>query len=637
MGRPYREELECLPASLRWASTADVTSLAAGLDSLSGRQLLAIGSGGSFVAAVFATMLYEAFFGKLAKPITPLEAAMWPSSTDAGALLLSARGNNPDILDAFRQLAYRGQWRVAVVCARVGSPLSRLAQASGHEAFEFELPTGRDGYLATNSLIATLILLYRAFALAAGQVPSDTTKLLTLGERPEQWIADWPLAEHVMSKGTVLVLFQGWARTAAVDLESRFVEAALGNVSVTDYRNFAHGRHHWLDKRGQTSAVVSLETPESRTVADQTLVLLPSDTAVMRIQSSFTDALGSIDLVRSTMALTLAAAEAVGTDPGRPTVAQFGRRLYHSRSLVRRPTALEKWVGLKARALGLAPRASVAPIERALENYLDRLGSATFRGLVADYDGTLCAADRRYSRLHPKITAELNRLLAAGLKLGIATGRGRSAHAELRDALLPEYWSSVALGLYNGDVLVRLDEDPPAPEPAAAEILLAAQILQPVSDLLDLKLVLRHRQISVRPAREGGLDLLQSVVTECLRRSGSKMRVVRSSHSLDVLMPGVSKSSVVKRVEDMLRDPSAGGEILRIGDRGSHLGNDFELLSSGLSLSVDEVSADLNSCWNLSPDGTRGDVATREYLRAIVESPKGLRMFPSALLRPATQ
>ena len=636
MGRPYRRELDHLSASIEWAHTEDVSSLAAALASVSGGQLLAIGSGGSFVGAAFAAMLHETYFGELAKPITPLEAVTAPA-TDAAALLLSARGNNPDIIQAFRQLALKGHPRIVAMCARRRSPLVKEAQESGHQSFEFDTPTGRDGYLATNSLIATLVLLYRAFALAAGEVPDEVTEILAYGNAPEHWIPEWSLAERLTEKETLIVLSEGWGRVAAIDLESRFAEAALGNVSTADYRNFAHGRHHWLDKRRNASAVVSLETPDSLEIAARTLALLPPETAVMRIRSTHGGPLGAIELVRASMALTLVAAEARGVDPGRPAVAQFGRRLYRARSAARRPTVQQKWVGLKARALGLTPGASRNAVEDALAAYLDRLGSASIRGLVTDYDGTLSATEQRFSRLDPDIGSELNRLLAGGLQLGIATGRGRSAHEELREALLPEYWSFVTVGLHNGNRVVQLDHDVRPHDPPVAEVLLAAKVLEPVRELLGLRFEIRQQQISVHPERGGSLRTLQAVIGEYLGRAGSEMRVVRSSHSLDILMPNVSKGAVVRAVARRLADPVTDDEILRIGDRGDPLGNDFELLQSGLSLSVDEVSADLQACWNLSPAGTRGHQATRAYLRAIVESPTGLRLVPPLLRKAASR
>ena len=56
---------------------------------------------------------------------------------------------------------------------------------------------------------------------------------------------------------------------------------------------------------------------------------------------------------------------------------------------------------------------------------------------------------------------------------------------------------------------------------------------------------------------------------------------------------------------------------LCIGDKGEWPGNDFELLSSRYSLSVDEVSSDPDTCWNIASLGIKNSDATYEYLRRL--------------------
>lgn len=55
-------------------------------------------------------------------------------------------------------------------------------------------------------------------------------------------------------------------------------------------------------------------------------------------------------------------------------------------------------------------------------------------------------------------------------------------------------------------------------------------------------------------------------------------------------------------------------DILSIGDKGQWPGNDFDLLANPFSLSVNEVSGDPTTCWNLAPAGHRGVQATLDYL-----------------------
>ena len=87
-----------------------------------------------------------------------------------------------------------------------------------------------------------------------------------------------------------------------------------------------------------------------------------------------------------------------------------------------------------------------------------------------------------------------------------------------------------------------------------------------------------------------------------------------SSHSVDVLPPGVGKLAVVDAVQQKLKN---GIQTLCIGDRGSWPGNDAALLSHWPSVSVDEVSGSIATCWNLAPSGVIGPDAALRYLRAI--------------------
>ena len=65
------------------------------------------------------------------------------------------------------------------------------------------------------------------------------------------------------------VLIESW--------QAHYTEAALGNLQLADYRNFAHGRHHWLAKRSRTGAVLAFISDADRTLAERTLHLIPSD------------------------------------------------------------------------------------------------------------------------------------------------------------------------------------------------------------------------------------------------------------------------------------------------------------------------------------------------------------------------
>ena len=57
-------------------------------------------------------------------------------------------------------------------------------------------------------------------------------------------------------------------------------------------------------------------------------------------------------------------------------------------------------------------------------------------------------------------------------------------------------------------------------------------------------------------------------------------------------------------------------EVLCIGDRGKWPGNDFELLNTPYSLSVDETSENPNNCWNFLPLQHKGELGSISYLKS---------------------
>ena len=95
------------------------------------------------------------------------------------------------------------------------------------------------------------------------------------------------------------------------------------------------------------------------------------------------------------------------------------------------------------------------------------------------------------------------------------------------------------------------------------------------------------------------------------------IQVLESSHSIDVLAPGVSKRDLILACEEVAKRIGNPGVAFCIGDRGEWPGNDYDFLSTPYSVSVDTVSPDPDSCWNLSQAGHRGVQATLGYLKSL--------------------
>ena len=120
--------------------------------------------------------------------------------------------------------------------------------------------------------------------------------------------------------------------------ESRFTEAALGSVQIADYRNFAHGRHHWLAKRSTETGVLALISPVFANLAHDTLAEVPTNVPIERWEfSEESPAIALVGLQRS-LELTGIAAARLGYDAGRPGVPEFGHHIYDLKTLPQRRT-----------------------------------------------------------------------------------------------------------------------------------------------------------------------------------------------------------------------------------------------------------------------------------------------------------
>lgn len=644
MGKPYATELQQLANTYAVAMSMDIERLAAAVAASTSLPLLVVGSGGALTAAHFMSSLHQRFAQRVAKAVTTLDLIeTGPVTREVAVWCLSAGGGNSDIQNAFKTAVLREPQHLFVLCAKTESPLSRLvARYHYTDIFDFDLPSQKDGFLATNSLLAFFVVLARAYHRVFKtdcELPNDLAELVYHGRTADEFHS--LLRQECSSlwdRDSLAVLYGIPAQPAAVDLESKFVEAALGSIHLADYRNFAHGRHHWLAKRGKSTAVLALTTEIEKELAQKTLQLLPSDVPIVQLYFDGSETVAAIRALVTCLHIVALVGERRGIDPGRPGVPLFGQELYNLRALgtpsVRFGKETDRAALSVMRKTGTLPEILAARGEldfwgNAYDKFIQKIQSVSLAAVVFDYDGTLCDGRDRFGSLNSKIAKELSRLLRAGVVVGIATGRGKSVKKPLREAILKRYWQRVLVGYYNGADCGLLDEDqcPNAAEEPCAELAPLAEAFRANVRLPQLaELTVRRMQITVEPKPLVPSPLVWSLVQGIVRTTHSPgVTIVTSSHSIDVLAPSVSKCIVVDRVRRMLGILS-NAQVLCIGDRGCWPGNDFDLLREPFSLSVDEVSPDPTTCWNLAPAGHRGVQATLDYLGAMQVGDSGLHL-----------
>jgi len=611
MGKPFANELENLGSSLRWVVAQDQSALEKILASpVNDDPLVTVGSGGSQSAAIYAAMLHRCI-GGVAFSMTPLELlSAVKASHLRNVLLLSASGSNKDILAAARLAVASEVRHISCLTTNPENPLSELIRQTPYgSATNMELPSGGDGFLATNSLVATMAALYRQYGF-----PADELSLIAdaLGNTDQK--ATDP-DDEFLRRPEWIVVHAGWGAPAAFDLESKLSEAALRTVQLTDLRNFAHGRHHWLAKRAESTCIIFFTDEEHFDLSVRTAGVLPSGVPCAVLRSDFLSPAGAIELTCRAMKIVQRVGSLSGIDPGRPGVPAFGREIYH---LGPRDIGAVPKIPVEVRAAARKEHCSPlrTPSDKfvaASTAFLARLKAARFSAIVFDFDGTLVDPKERFTRIREPLVQCLEALLNAGVGIGIATGRGRSVRDHLRGSVPERHWHRVLVGYYNGaDTIPLSSEALPERMPASeGPIFEAASILglSPVSGQIDLDL--RPCQLTVVPKNVRLWSEIRRQIQEILMvQLPGQIKIFESSHSIDILPLDVSKLSVVARCQEVFGSET----VLCIGDRGRWPGNDCELLSSPFSLSVDTVSSSLDSCWNLLPVGVAGAAGTLRYL-----------------------
>ena len=623
----YARELDALKQVYAAALSVNINEIIQLVESQLDSPLIAIGSGGSFSMASFAAQLHERMTGRLSKASTPLAYLQGPAP-EAAVLCLSANGRNRDIRATFKAASVAERGPVSALVLAEQTPLHELAaKYSVANVASIRDESFRDGFLAVATLVASSVALVRAYGTVTSSdivLPSCLQDLEreALDQLNFKMIPD--LAAKVIAKPTVSVLFSPLLTATAVDLESRFVEAALGDLHATDFRNFGHGRHHWIAKRGQETGVLALVGSTCAKLADQTLSLLPDTLEKCRIDFHGREICQMISGIIVGLYLSLASAEAAGIDPGKPGVPLFGRKLYAlgpgpttvSPAIVNRDAAVYRKRGQATSYSYMDNKQWISAYERVVA----RLSKTELGGVIFDYDGTLCDNKDRFNALPTNVALALERVADLGLCIGVATGRGPSAGVAIRMSLDKKLWGDIVIGYYNGGVISRLlDDRDPIVESDPPTTLLDRLLNAPAFS--KSKINGNSAQITIRLS--DGLPLGEAIehARGVIATTEERANVTASSHSIDIVLGTASKHDVVKEVSAIAQ----GRECLRIGDQGRWPGNDAGILDHPFGLSVNSVSPHLNHCWNLAPAGVRGVSAALFYLNCLSKRGKSVR------------
>jgi hydroxymethylpyrimidine pyrophosphatase-like HAD family hydrolase len=585
--------------------------LAEALERAAEYPVAAVGSGGSAVAAEFLSSCRTWLLHSATAVITPMAFALDPVLPKWGVWLFTASGENADIRAAFQTAVNEHARRIDVVTARGRNLVSGKEDARLHVV---PVTDQKDGFLATHSLASTVTSLLLASDQVAGygvaersdRVKARSEDLLSPSARArtiETIASTWS-----SERDTLLILHDPALTAAAVMIETSCWEAGLCRIQRTDFRNFAHGRHVWLDKHGDRTVVLSLTCDRSRPFWGSIESCIPS--TIQRINLGF-GAPGRhtlFDAVLSSFGVVEGLGAAVGIDPGKPGVGDFGRIIFESQDLLAAIEDEDAATRRKRRSEQRAdePNRTAATWSARRDEFIERLGAAEFGAVILDYDGTMVATDKRGKPPTGLVIDGVQKLLDGGVAIALATGRGGSVGEELRECLSAEHCERVLVGYYNGAHIAPLSVDiRNANLKPDAAILEAFDSIRAEGGIFRDGWLPKENPFQITIA----IDKLASSADGWRRLreivgSRSELKMVRSGHSIDICPAWAAKP----RVLDAVRGKMAEGhlQMLAIGDSGDRHGNDYDLLGGDYGLSVDRVCEREISCWNLLPGNVSG-------------------------------
>jgi fructoselysine-6-P-deglycase FrlB-like protein len=632
-------KIDRLAETLALCAAEDVVALASALRAGIKKRVVAVGSGGSAIAAEYLAVCRRSLTSMDTRVQTPLEFVLGAESLEqTDVWIFSASGSNSDILAVADALRIRGYAAVHVVTRECESPLKdELKSFERVTVHVLGAADPKDGFLATHSLVAAVhVLLLASDQLSQNPLgqnlrtrfATDVTELIRSDERDR--FAE--TMSTISQDHSVFVLQDPRLTPMALLIETCAWEAALCAVQRTDFRNFAHGRHVWLGGRGDTSFILALVGTETAEMWSDIRSLLPAQIQSYAMNfgncGRYRNALGVV----AGLCLVEAMGRASGVDPGKPGIAPFSRSLFEAPSLLNLEDQLTARVRHKALAVNERddPDASECDLVEISDAVLQRLSEISFAALVIDYDGTMVATEMRTCPPSEDIVRELQRLMGEGMKVAIATGRGGSAGEVLRPCF-PDRHDEMLVSYYNGSLTRTLGEDisaaPQGMDPSLEEV---RQWLNDAA-LAGRRLDFHESGVQITVPLDqphAGDDLLH--VLEVEANTQGRARIVRSGHTLDVCNGETCKTTVARQLAEAANSPIE--TVLCIGDSGSWRGNDHALLGLPSGISVNRVCDRVDVCWSIFGGQLTGPAALLRIMRALKKGVNGGHMLCVELL-----
>ena len=276
-----------------------------------------VGTGGSFISAHFIAKLLSQ---ELAKPIIalkPRDIFIYPIKNINFAILLTYSGKTPDILTVNDCLKKNNIKSYIVTNQKKDNPEENIISYNSSRT--------EKGFLAVAGTVIPIYLFAKS-----------CLKEINLKDFVENSITKWKselsfenLNLKIADKPLLIDIFSDYETgTAALDLESKFVESGFGRVTIHDKKDFSHGRFNIISSF-KPDLIIFLDSKGSGKYNEKLYkYLTKEDVSIIHLKTNESGILADLDLLIASQFLIQSISEIIKRDLTKPDYPKRAMSLY---------------------------------------------------------------------------------------------------------------------------------------------------------------------------------------------------------------------------------------------------------------------------------------------------------------------
>ena len=276
-----------------------------------------VGTGGSFISAHFIAKLLSQ---ELAKPIIalkPRDIFIYPIKNINFAILLTYSGKTPDILTVNDYLKKNNIKSYIVTNQKKDNPEENIISYNSSRT--------EKGFLAVAGTVIPIYLFAKS-----------CLKEINLKDFVENSITKWKselsfenLNLKITDKPLLIDIFSDYETgTAALDLESKFVESGFGRVTIHDKKDFSHGRFNIISSF-KPDLIIFLDSKGSGKYNEKLYkYLTKEDVSIIHLKTNESGILADLNLLIASQFLIQSISEIIKRDLTKPDYPKRAMSLY---------------------------------------------------------------------------------------------------------------------------------------------------------------------------------------------------------------------------------------------------------------------------------------------------------------------